>query len=343
MKNLFLLFTLLLVLTGCVNPTLTPEAWQDRTLERVWPLPPDSPRIKLVRMLSDDSSLGQVGRGERLLDWLTGGREDAGGLISPHAVAADGDGRIWVTDAGLSGVHLFDLARQNISFFGGSASHPMMLPLGVAYDRVHDRVYVSDALAAQVYAFESDGDPLVTWRLDKSFERPVGLSVDANGRLYVADALSGVVEVFSAEGRSFLTLDSAGSEYGAMNRPVAVAVDHQGYAFVVDSFGFRVLIFDREGHPIGSIAHLGDSPGSLARPRGVAVDSQGHVYVSDAAFDNIQIFDMAGNTLLFFGGGGSGPGLFSLPAGLAFDREDRLYVVDAQNKRVQVFQYLPRL
>jgi len=291
-------------------------------------------------MLSDEGSFGESERGKRILDWFTGGSDEAEEIVSPHTVAADGAGRIWVTDAGLSGVHLFDLARQKISFFGGSASHPMMLPLGVAYDRVHDRVYVSDALAAQVYAFDSDGGPLDSWRAEKSFKRPVGMTVDADGRLYVVDALSGVVEVLSAVGGHLLTLDSADSEFGPMNRPVAVAVDHLGHAFVVDSLGFRVLVFDREGQPIGSIAHLGDSPGNLARPRGVAVDSQGHVYVADAAFDNIQIFDMAGNTLLFFGGAGSGPGFFSLPAGLAFDREDRLYVVDAQNKRVQVFQYL---
>ena len=293
-----------------------------------------------MRVLSGLDSLGPRERSGRFVDWLTGGVDEDAGLVSPHAVAADGAGRVWVTDPGLAGVHLFDLARRKVSFWGSSVSRPMMLPLGVAYDGVNKRVYVSDALAGKVYALDSDGDSVAEWQPAIEFSRPVGMTVDPEGRVYVVDALRGGVEVFYPDGRHIVTLDSSNSDFGAMNRPVAVAVDLGGNIFVVDSLGFRVLVFHLDGTAITAIGKLGDSPGSLARPRGIAVDSQGHVYVTDAAFDNIQIFDMAGNTLLFFGSAGADPGFFSLPAGLAFDPDDRLYAVDAQNKRVQVFQFL---
>jgi len=339
-ERIFFLISLLVLVSGCAAPVLSPGDWQDNSLARFWPSPPDQARIKLVRVLSDVNSLGPREQGGKFFEWLTGGQDDEGAIVLPHAVAVDGFGRVWVTDAGLAGVHLLDLTRKKMTFWGGTESRPMLLPLGVAYDSVNSRVYVSDALASTVYAFDPEGNPITSWRPTKDFVRPVGMTVDSEGRLYVVDALPGTVEVFAPDGKHLVTLDSSGSEFGAMNRPVAVAVDSSGHVFVVDSLGFRVLVFTLEGTPVRSIAKLGDSPGSLARPRGVAVDSQGHVYVTDAAFDNIQIFDMAGNTLLFFGGAGSDPGFFSLPAGIAFDRNDLFYVVDAQNKRVQIFQFL---
>lgn len=331
---------LLLVSAGCVTAPLPTQAWQDESLARVWPNPPASPRIRLLRTISDEKSLGPEGRGEKLLSWVTGGTESGAGIFSPYAVTADGEGRIWLTDGGLSGVHLYDLRRREVSFLNAAGKARFVFPLGVVYDRALKRLYVADAQAAKVYALDDDGEPIESWSFPVPLKRPVGLAVGPSGLLYVCDSGRNVVEVVSSSGQYIRTLDSRTSRYGAMHRPTNVAVNSRGEVYVVDSFHFRILVFDANGEAVQGIGRLGDGPGYFARPRGIAIDSEDHIYVSDAAFDNIQIFDMAGNTLLYFGTAGSTPGYFSLPAGLFVDSSDRLYAVDTQNRRIQLFQYL---
>lgn len=340
LKFFLFLSSALLCLVSCAVPQLPSAAWQDPSLDSVWPAPPDAPRIKLLRVVDGVKSLGDQGQSEKFFSWLTG--EDGGGapIVSPFSVATDGNGRIWLTDSGLQGVHLFDLARRNTKLLSSAGDKSFILPLGVAYCPLNDRVYVTDAVAANVYALRADGKKVTDWAPDVDFARPVGIAVGVDGKIYVVDTLKAQILVLDSTGAHISTLDSADSEYGPMNRPTVVSVDQSGRVFVVDSLGFRVLVFTERDGVIASIGRLGDAPGSLARPRGVAVDSEGHVYISDAAFDNIQIFDLTGNTLLFFGSAGSSPGFFSLPAGLTFDEDDRLYAVDAQNRRVQVFQYI---
>jgi len=329
----------LLLLAGCAG-SVGPVVWKSPGLEQVWPPPPASPRIALLRVVTDVQSLGAEGQGGRFMDWLTGEGEEDVPLVSPYAVAADAQGSIWVTDGGQPGIHVIDLSRRKVSVWSSAGKEPLQLPLGIAYDKLHERIYVSDALAARVYALDRDGDLVEGWHPAVTFQRPVGLAVSSDGKVFVVDSQAGEVIVLMPNGELFSRLHSDASSGGWMNRPTNVAVDNQGHVFVVDSLGFRVLVFSEQGDVLGVIGSLGDGPGRFARPRGIAVDSQGHVYVSDAAFDNIQIFDMAGNTLLFFGSAGSEPGFFNLPAGLSFDDQDRLYAVDAHNRRIQIFQYV---
>lgn len=333
-----ILFFLLFLLTGCFGGQ--PVSWQDSTIDLVWPEPPETPRIQFLRALSDASDFRSETPSGRVFRWVVGDNDETFPLIAPYGVTADGEGKIWVADAGSGAVHLFDLRRGRLVLITNADGEEFASPVGAAYDSVNRRLYVADSVLGKVFVLDSDGDLLGFRQSPQGFGRPGGIAVDGAGRLYVTDVLKGRVEIFSPAGEHLQSLLSSRSPDGRFNRPSNVAVDRLGRIFVTDSMNFRVEMFTSNGESVGALGALGDMPGSFARPRGVGVDSDGHVYVADAAFDNIQVFDLEGNLLLAFGGAGKQPGQFCLPAGLHVDNHDRLYVVDACNHQVQILQYL---
>lgn len=339
--RLWFFAVLFLLLAGCGPPRAGEIAWRNPEVDLVWPEPPETARIRFLRTLEPADFAQVSGSADKFFRWITGEQKRILPLVTPFGVAANGRGRIWVTDTGLPAVHAFDLTRNRVEYIVAAGKEPLVSPVGVAYDDRRDRLYVSDSVLKKVMVFSGRGDFLESLDTPGGFGRPAGMAVDEQGNLYVADVLEGRVEVFGPDGVHRKTLASGASPEEGFNRPICVVVDRSGRVYVTDSMNFRVEILGPDGESLGTIGQIGDVPGSFARPRGVAVDSEGHIYVADAAFGNIQIFDLAGRLLLFFGELGKEPGQFSLPAGLFFDHNDHLYAVDAYNQRIQIFEYLP--
>lgn len=327
-------------LAGCAAARPSEVSWQDPSVDLVWPKPPETPRIRFLRSVAPSDFIQKEGNTKQLWRWMTGESDQVLPLVTPYGVAADGKGRIWVADTQAGVVHLFDLARQQVSYITTAGEERLVSPLGVAYDEKSGRLYVSDSQLKQVFALDEGGRLLGARNPPEGYGRPAGLATDQQGNLYVVDVLKGSVEIFSGDGAHLRRVTSTHPPEGGFHLPSNVFVDPGGRIYVTDSMNFRIEMFDPEGSSLGTIGQVGDGPGSFARPRGLAVDSEGHIYVADAAFDTIQIFDSAGRLLLFFGEPGKKPGQFSLLAGLFFDGSDRLYAVDAYNQRIQIFQYI---
>lgn len=326
---------MLVGLAGCAErPTGMFQA--DPGVSLVWPLPPETPRVRFFRALNGPEDFRDQRRSSRLMRWIAGEGARELSLRAPYGVTADGDGRVWVADPEAHAVHLFDLAEGRADYLLGAGDEWFVSPVGLAYDADRQWLYVSDSGLNKVFVLDRKGRLLGTRSPEQGFARPAGLAVDAVGKLYVTDAVKGRIDVFSPEGEALGHLGE-----GVLYRPANIALDRSGRVYVADSLNFRIVVFSPDNRLLQSFGALGDRPGYFARPRGVAVDSQGHIYVSDAAFDNIQIFDFSGNLLLFWGGAGNAPGQFNLPAGLFFDAKNRLYVADTYNRRVQLFEYLP--
>ncbi|PLY02574.1 MAG: 6-bladed beta-propeller [Desulfuromonas sp.] len=337
--SVFCLSLLAFLIASCAPVEMKVSDWQDESLpETVWPDPPETPRIKLLRTIATERDLsGQEENG--FLEWLIGDRGSEDSLVSPYGITADGSGKVWVADPGAGQVLVFDLARQEIKPLDPPPGLFFQSPVGVSYDPNNRRLYVSDSITGSVHIYQDSGVYVGILSPGNMIKRPAGMAVDQLSNLYVVDVLRGVVEVFSTTGKHVRSIGSKASKNGLFNRPSNVWVDQSGNIYIVDSLRFRVEIQSRNGELSGVLGGVGNAAGDFARPRGVAVDSQGHIYVSDAAFDNVQIFDMAGRLLLFFGSAGEGPGDMCLPAGLFIDSNDRIYVTEGCNQRFQVFQY----
>lgn len=330
----------ILALTGCAG-SVSPVNWQTDGVDWVFPEPPEQPRI---RYLKDIAGLQDIrdkdDSGRRLFKWLGAEETEQIPMISPYGIAADGDGRIWVSDPGAAVVHAIDLARKRIDYLSVVEQRKLLAPVGAVYNRQLKRLYVSDSGLQTVLMFDQKNNYLGSFKPIKGFGRCGGLAIDSAGNVYVADALNGTIEVFTATGDYVRSLGSRVTDSGRFNRPSNVAVDSDGRVYVVDSLHFRVEILGLPGEEPIIIGGLGDVAGSFARPRGIALNSTGHIFVADAAFDNIQVFNRQGDLLLIIGHGEKGPDRFCMPAGLAFDVFDRLYVADSCGYRAKIFQFL---
>ena len=341
LASLFLLLSLALPLHDPVAATRRGAGKRPTgdPIERVWPLPPNTPRVRyLTSLRGSDDFRKKPGRWRRF--FLGPEKETSTRLRKPYGVATDSTGRVYVTDTGLGAVVRFDQEARELRLLGHEGRGRLRTPIGIALD-AEDRIFVSDVDLDRVFCFSAEGDLLMSLGADQGLRNPAGLAIDRDrGRLYVVDSHLHRVFEYTTQGDFLTTRGRRGRADGQFNFPTNIAVDRQGNLYVVDTGNFRVQIFDPEGEFVLALGGVGDGPGRFHRPKGIALDGDGHIYVADAAFNNFQIFNRSGELLLFVGAPGKEPGSFWLPAGIHIDAANRIHVVDQVNARVQVFQYL---
>ena len=327
------------LLVGCAAPQ--GELFPPIEPPIVWPPAPETPRIKLVGVLSGSGDLRAAKSGGEVLHSVLHGPRPPIRFSSPHSVAVNAGGLVAVADAGASAVHIIDLdARLHtlVSGWNEPVQTNFGTPIGVAW--VGRRLFVTDAERHEVIELSADGAYRRRFGADV-LKRPVGIVyVAAREHLYVVDGGGHTIAVFEPSGRVVTTIGRNGVAPGEFNYPSHVTWDRGDRLLVADTGNFRVQLLDLDGGVLRVIGQKGDGAGDFSMPKGVGFDSDGHLYVVDAHFENVQVFDAQGRLLLAFGHEGAGRGEFSLPAGLTVDRDDRIWVADAANRRIQVLAYL---
>jgi len=299
-----------------------------------WPKPPDPPRIRFVRSVAGAADWGVrksffrrvidvlAGRGEEHFVRPTGvavqGRvlyvADPGAhavwildaergqqvkvtqagertLMSPVAVAARADGAVYVADSVLKQVFL--LGRDG-ALLGIAAQEGLLQPVGVEFDALGRRLFVADAAANRVVAFDADGR-LVGSRGDPGeelgqFNHPTHLSLDLSGNLLVTDALNFRVQAIDRDGRFLWKLGHHGDGSGDLAAPKGVASDVAGHVYVVDALFDVVQIFTWDGTFLLAFGGHGEGPGQLWLPNGLCTDNADRIYVADAYNRRIQVY-----------------------------------------------------
>ena len=226
------------------------------------------------------------------------GRQANFGLIV--GVALDDDDRLFVTDAKLHHVLVFNAKHEQEASFGAEV---LVRPGGVAIDRENRFLYVADTGNDVVDVFDADNFKLL---------RQIGKPSRKHDQ----------------------------TDPGTFSLPEGVAVDKDGNVYVTDTFNNRVEIFDADGEFISTFGKNGDGPADLERPKGIAVDCDGHIWVVDAAQNLVKVFNQQGRLLIYFGGQGYYPGQFMGPWGIAIDQSNRVIVSETFPGRVQVFRYV---
>ena len=216
-------------------------------------------------------------------------------------IALDDNDRLFVSDAGLHQVSVFDKTHKLETVFGADQ---LGRPGGIAIDRENRFVYVVDSEKQQVAVFDAD-----SYKFLRNLGGPPKQEAD----------------------------DSPGT----FTVPTNVTVDAEGNVYVADTLNNRIQIFDADGNFISMFGKAGDAPGAFARPKGIAVDADGHIWVADAMQGRIQVFDKEGHLLAYFGEPGKYPGQFGLPTGLCIDKQNRVVVTEQLKGRAQIFHYIP--
>jgi sugar lactone lactonase YvrE len=181
----------------------------------------------------------------------------AGLLQSPHGIAVDREGNVWVTDCSCTG--------------RGSAPADSSAP----------------PAGHQIFKFSPDGALLLTLgragggRDSAFFWQPNDVLVAPDGSVFVSEGHSSrpgsVARVLKLDrtGRLLKTWGRLGRGPTDMDQPHALAMDSRGRLFVGDRGNDRVQIYDQEGT-------LLDTWYQFSRPSGIFIDAADTIYVADS-------------------------------------------------------------
>lgn len=311
----------------------------------VFPRPPDEPRFYYERTLYSSADVVLEDSKTRLRRSFTGESRVGEALAKPYGVAVY-HGRVYVSDTVERAVMVFDIPGQRFFRIGENEPGQLAMPIGLDVDG-QGNLYVVDASAKQVLVYDKNGKYLRTLADSKSFLRPSGVAVDAEGaRVYVVDtgsvnSMDHRVRVFDAKtGEHLLDIGKRGKGKGELNLPRDVVIGKDGLIHVVDGGNFRVQTFRPDGTFVNAFGEVGRRGGQFSRPKEAAVDADGNIYVIDTAFGNYQIFNAEGQLLLAIGGRSETDGMakYMLPSGIAVDGDGRVYVVDQFFRKVDVYR-----
>ena len=268
--------------------------------------------------------------------WGEGGSQP-GQFSSPHDLALDGQGAMFVVDTLNNRVQQLSAAGEPLAQWGttGQKAGQFRSPRGLTVDG-DGHVYVSDTLNHRVQKLSAAGEPLAQWGEQGAkpgqFRTPSGITVDAEGAVYVADTGNHRVQKFSQDGELLAVWGAHGDGPGEFRAPVGIAVDYEGWVYVADSGNHRIQKLSADGEPAQQWGKEGTEPGQFRNPNGIALDRRGRIYVADTWNNRIQELSAAGAPLFQWGTLVAGQrAQFEDPCGLAVDERDHVYVADTGN------------
>ena len=249
------------------------------------------------------------GSGKFLLSWQMPQTD----LGKPKGMCRDVDGNIVVVEPHYQRVNHFSPDGKLVTQWGqtGTNEGQFKLPRAVATS-ARGEIYVSEYGAAErVQRFqysnaaqsakESQTRPGPDKREIRflnsfgkagngpgEFNRPEGISVDAQNRVFVADSCNHRIQVFSGEGKFLRDYGKPGTGKGELSYPYDICIDKAGRQYVCEFGNSRIQVFDANNQPLEIIGGPGAEPGRFSNPWGVALDSVGNLYVADSQNHRVQ-------------------------------------------------------
>jgi sugar lactone lactonase YvrE len=285
-------------------------------------------------------------------------------FYSPHGLAVDATGNIYVADTYNNRIRKITTAGVVTTFAGSSGGYvegtgttaKFQYPYSIAIDALGNK-YVADydndrirkiTTTGVVTTFAGYGtDGYVDGSgIYAQFYGPQGIAVDASGNVFVADTSSSRIRKITPAG---VVTTLAGGTSVQFNGPSGVAVDVSGNVYVADTNNHRIRKISTSGVVTtfaGSGAYgFADGIGTLAQfanPHGLAVDASGNIYVADTGNNCIRKITPSGVVTTFAGSGAygfaNGIGIlaqFAYPQGVAIDGSGNVYVADTDNDWVR--------
>jgi sugar lactone lactonase YvrE len=262
-----------------------------------------------------------------------GGLAGAAQLHSPHGVAVDTFGNLYIADT-----------ENHVIRFVNAAS-------GV----------ITTVVGNGTSGYSGDGGPAAAAQLSL----PYGIALDVNDNLYIADyenhvirevtAATGTISTIAGDGTAGFSGNGGPATAAQLDAPVAIAVDQSGNLFIVDQGNNCVRAVKAASGEITSFAgtqapgYSGDggpaSSAQLSAPFGVALDGGENVYIADFGNNRIRRVDassalittIAGDGSFGFSGDGGAPTSAELagPVGVTTDYAGNLFVSDVYNNRIR--------
>ena len=179
--------------------------------------------------------------------------EAAEGLFqSPIDLDVSMDGRVFISDVGIGGIHLLMPSGTFSTPFGVAGGFPAQLgqagkiavgpdPMAQGFPFGGQRIYVLDPAVERVVIYDLDGNYIDAWE-DIDGE---GIAASIDGRVYVLDRKETNVKVINVfSGQEMFTIGERGLEDGQFSNLTDVDVSPDGRNLVVgDKRGLRAQVF----------------------------------------------------------------------------------------------------
>lgn len=328
----FEVIVLLVLLTGCGVPTVSPTS-----------LPTFSPTATATPVVapaqSTEPAVTQTNLPAPLpaeFVWKIAG--DPNPFNAPVGVAIDPLGNIYVMDVGNARVQKFDCNGKYLLMWGGSGSGDGQFSTTLpdegrlAIDS-QGNVFVIDVSNFRIQKFDGDGNFLTKWGTkgdgDSQFQEASDIVIDRQDNVYVADYQNSNVQKFDNNGKFLLRWTSPGSIY-------SIALDPDENILIADEAG-RIRKFDDSGKllfeirpkPIDNIA---------IELWNIAIDQPGNIYVADHSGFRIVKLDSQGRFLSTWRGSNTGAAMFDSLQDIAVDKQGNVYITDSAGNLVQKFR-----
>ncbi len=198
---------------------------------------------------------------------------------------------------------------------------------------------------------------------DRISDLPAGLAFDKLDNLYIADPTNhkilkitpdGKLSTFAGTGKRGFSGDGGPATQAQVAGPMDIAIDDSGNLYLSDFGNNRIRKIDSSG-TITTIAGSGTAGDSgdgsaaikaqLRNPTGVTIDSVGNLYIADSnnhkirkvtPNGKIETYAGTGERKLSGDGGSAKEATLNSPYDLTIDATGNLYIVDQDNLRIRL-------
>jgi streptogramin lyase len=265
-----------------------------------------------------------------------------GQFMTAAGIWVDGAGKIYVADASLARVQVFDATGQFQFMFGSQGSEPGQFdwPSDVCVDSGNS-IYIADTNNYRIQEFDSSGNFLSTWG-SKGYSAGqfmgAGRITTRNQAIYALDTTLNRVQIFDANGVLSTVWAPNGTAQGQLMQAQRLDVDNSGSVYICDTGNYRIQKFDRKWGIEMAFGSKGSGAGQFENPVSVAVDDEGHIFVLDKDTKRIEKFDKKGVFVTQWQGSDPfGPYYFDDPVDVDVDKDGYLYVLDKDGGFVHRF------
>ncbi|XP_078595558.1 E3 ubiquitin-protein ligase TRIM32-like [Branchiostoma floridae x Branchiostoma japonicum] len=210
-------------------------------------------------------------------------------VMSPHDVAIDGDGNLWVVGDTDNSDFAVEYTTQG-NMLTKIELQKTRACRGIAVDTTRDCILVTQTVGTYlqqgvVLEFRPDGTLVKMVGKQQGMNHPQYMAVDREGNIFVSDFFHDCVYVYD-NSRNFQFKFGDGAISGhRLKYPRGICTDLSGNIIVADSRNGCLQVFDKTGKFLKSITT--DSSGPCA----VAMAKQGHLVVTDEQEDTVTIFE----------------------------------------------------
>ena len=208
-------------------------------------------------------------------------------LVNPKGLAFDGNGHLYVADAGTGTILRFSSIDGSQPFAFALA---LSSPVGLTFD-VMGNLFESDAGSGTIFKFSTADGTRTAFATGAG--TPAGLAFDSNGNLFVADFAGGAIKKFTPAGTG--TTFASGLSF-----PAGLAIDSSNNVFEADSGSGTIFKFTPDGTKTSFAT-------GLSSPYGLAFEASGNLIEADKDSGSTFRFTPAGVKSTIFQSGFNTP------------------------------------